>query len=69
MKCNGSKKCGSFGGLMFKKFCAFVRDNLSLVISFVCLSICILMIAFSCSSCKSCEQIVVDDSHSVSIPC
>lgn len=54
---------------MLKKFCAFVRDNLSLVISFVCISICILMIAFSCSSCKSSENIVVDDSHSVSIPC
>ena len=54
---------------MFKKIRGFVKDNMSLVISFVCLSICILMIVFSCSSCKSSEQIVVDDSHSVSIPC
>ena len=54
---------------MFKKICGFVKDNMSLVISFVCLSICILMIVFSCSSCKSSENIVVDDSHSVSIPC
>ena len=45
------------------------RENMSLVISFICLSICILMIVFSCSSCKSSEHIVVDDSHSVSIPC
>ena len=55
--------------LMFKKICGFLRDNMSLVFSFVCLSICILMIVFSCSSCKSSEHIVVDDSHSVSIPC
>ena len=52
-----------------KKICGFLRADMSLVFSFVCLSICILMIVFSCSSCKSSEHIVVDDSHSVSIPC
>lgn len=54
---------------MFKSFLSFIKDRwlyFLLVLLIIAFS---LFGVFTCSSCKSSENIVVEDTRSISVPC
>lgn len=54
---------------MFKVILSFVKNRWLYILLSLCVVIVSLLCFLTCSSCKSSENIVVEDSRTISVPC